>query len=87
MLDESWDEILSIDNVNVCTEAFTLVMQYILNGMKMRIKQTCSPWSHDADITIAQHQRDWLHHSEDWARYRKSRNKVTALQNSSICQH
>ena len=90
LLDDSWDEIFHINDVNICTEAFTLVMQHILDVMiplkKMRIKRTCSPWSHDVDITIARHQRDWLHHkalklgnSADWARYRKSRNKVTTL--------
>ena len=53
---------------------------------KTRIKRTCSPWSHDVDITIARNQRNWLHNkvlksgnSTDWARYRKSRNKVTTL--------
>ena len=90
LLNDSWDEIFHINDVNVCTEAFTLVMQYILDVMvplkKTRIKRACSPWSHDVDITIARHQRDWLHHkalksgnSADWAQYRKSRNKVTTL--------
>ena len=31
LLDDSWGEIFSIDDVNVCTEAFTLVMQHILD--------------------------------------------------------
>ena len=56
LLDDSWDEIFSVDNINVCAEAFTLVMQHILDVMiclkKMRIKRTCSPWSYDADITF-----------------------------------
>ena len=93
-----WDEIFSIDDVNVCVEAFTLVIQHILDIMiplkKMRIKRTCSPWSHDADVTIARHYRDWLHrkafksgNSEDWMRYRKSCNKVTAMTRSAKQQY
>ena len=87
LLDNSWDDIFNVTDVNVCAEAFTLVMRQILDIIiplqKMRIKRTCSPWSHDAAV---QHQRDWLHRkalksgtSGDWARYRKCRNKVTAL--------
>ena len=84
--------------MNVCAKAFTLVMRHILDIMiplkKMRIKRTCSPWSHDADITAVRHQRDWLHRkalksgtSGDWARYRKCRNKVTALTRSAKQQY
>ena len=64
LLDDSWDEIFSVDDINVCAEAFTLVMQHILDVMiplkKMRIKQACSPWSYDADITFVRHQRDCM---------------------------
>ena len=31
LLDDAWNEILDVDDVNVCTEAFTLVMQYIMD--------------------------------------------------------
>ena len=59
LLNDSWDKIFHINDINVCTEAFTLVMQYIMDVMvplkKTRIKRTCSPWSHDVDITIARH--------------------------------
>ena len=69
-------------------------MRHILDIMiplkKMRVKRTCSPWIHDADITVVRHQRDWLHCKalksgipEDWARYRKCRNKVTTLTRSA----
>ena len=98
LLDNSWDDIFNVTDVNVCAEAFTLVMRHILDIMiplkKMRIKRTCSPWSHDADITAVRHQRDWLHRkalksgtSGDWARYRKCRNKVTALTRSAKQQY
>ena len=94
LLDDSWDDIFNVDDVNVCAEAFTLVMRHILDIMiplkKMRVKRTCSPWIHDADITVVRHQRDWLHRKalksgipEDWARYRKCRNKVTTLTRSA----
>jgi len=94
LLDDAWNEIFDIDDVNVCTEAFTLVMQYIMDVLiplrRKRIKQTCSPWNHDPDITIARHRRDWLHrralksgNSEDWIRYKKCRNQVTALTRSA----
>ena len=92
-LDNSWDVIFDVDDVNICAEAFTLVMRHILDIMiplKMRVKQTCRPWSHDADITVMRHQRDWLHRKalksgipEDWAKYRKCRNRVTALTRSA----
>ena len=98
LLDDSWDDIFNVDDVNVCAEAFTLVMRHILDIMiplkKMRVKQTCSPWIHDADITVVRHQRDWLHRKalksgipEDWARYRKCRNKVMTLIRSAKQQY
>ena len=93
LLDDSWDD---IDDVNVCAEAFTLVMRHILDTgimiplKKMRVKRTCSPWIHDADITVVWHQRDWLHRKalksgipEDCSRYRKCCNKVTTLTRSA----
>ena len=94
LLDGSWDEIFKVDDVSVCTEVFTLVMQYVLDAVlplkKMRVKCTSHPWSHDADITVLRHQRDWLHrralksgNPEDWDRYKKSRNQVTALTRSA----
>ena len=68
-------------------------MQHILDIMvplkKMRIKQTCSPWSYDADVTIAQHHRGWLYHralkinSGNPGRLGKSCNKVTAMTRST----
>jgi len=87
LLDNAWNEIFNVDDVNVCTEVFALVMQYIMDVMMplrwKTIKGTCSPWNHDADITIARHRRDWLHrralktgNPEDWTRYS---NQVTAL--------
>ena len=33
LFDISWDEICGIDVVNVCAEAFTLVMQHVLDVM------------------------------------------------------
>jgi len=33
LLDDAWNEIFDADDVNVCTEAFTLVMQYIMGVM------------------------------------------------------
>ena len=87
ILDDSWDEKFRVDGVNVCAD---LVMQPILDVMvplkMMRVKSTSNPWMHDANITISRHQRDWLHHKamksgnpEDWDRYGKNHNLVTAL--------
>ena len=71
----------------VCMDYLSLVKMTSLSTSlvqcnKMRVKQSCSPWIHDADITVVWHQRDWLHYKalksgmpEDWARYRKYRNK------------
>ena len=65
LVDGSWDEIFQVDDVSVCAEAFTLVLQHILDVMvplkKMRVKSSGNPWIHDVDITTARHQRDWLH--------------------------
>ena len=79
LLDDSWGEIFSIDDVLKCLYRGIYSCNAAHIGCydtfkKMRIKRTCSSWSHDADITIAQHRRDWLHckalksgNSEDWA--------------------
>ena len=64
-------------------------MQHVLDAViytieKMKIKQNCSPWSLDADMTVAQHKRSLATlyralKSGDWTKYRRSRNKVTVL--------
>lgn len=44
------DDILSGD---LWDEIFAYI-GYMIPLKKMRIKWTCSPWSHDTDVTIAQ---------------------------------
>jgi len=34
LLDECWTDVLLLDDIiNVCTEAFTLIMQHVLNSL------------------------------------------------------
>ena len=45
LLDESWSGIFDVADMNVCAEAFTLVVQYVMNALvplrTLRIKQQC----------------------------------------------
>ena len=51
-----WYETFGIVDVHICVDVFTFILQLILDIMiplkKIRFKWTCSPWSHDADVTI-----------------------------------
>ena len=80
--------------VNVCAEAFTLVVQHFLDVLlpvkKLRVKHCNNPWSSDGAIAAARRRRDWLHHKAlrsanpaDWSAYRHCRNKVTAMTRSA----
>ena len=90
LLDESWSDVFGADDIDVCTKAFTLVMQYIMNALvplqTLRIKQHSIPWGYNPAIAAARRQRDLLHRkalkssdSDAWVAYKRSRNKVTAM--------
>ena len=94
LLDESWSGIFDMADMNVCAEAFTLVVQYVMNALvplrTLRIKQQRIPWGYDPTIAATRRQRDSLHRkalksgdSDIWAAYRRCRNRVTALVQSS----
>ena len=89
-LDGIWTEIFDQYDKNVSTEVFTIIMNYLLDTLvprkRVRIKQRCTPWSRDSEIAAARRQRNWLHRKalksgsvEDWAVYKRSRNKVTTM--------
>ena len=47
LLDESWSDVFAVDDVDICTEAFTLVMHYVMNALvpwlTLKIKQRSIP--------------------------------------------
>ena len=65
-MDDSWSIVFDVADVNVCAEAFTLVVQHSLDVLlpvkKLRVKRCSNPWSGDGDIAAARRRRDWLHH-------------------------
>jgi len=88
LLDDSWSGIFDVADINVCTEAFTLAMQHVMNALvplrTLRIKRQRIPWGYDLTIAAARkHQnirkalKSW--DSDVWTAYGKCRNKVTAL--------
>jgi len=98
LLDDSWSIVFDVDNVNVCAEAFTLVMQHFFDVLlpvrKLRVKRCSNPWSCDSAIAAARRKRDWLHRRAlksadpaDWSAYRRCRNKVTAMTRSAKQQY
>ena len=98
LLDDSWSVVFYVDDINVCTEAFTIVLKYFLDVLvplrRLRVKRTSAPWNHSREIISARRQRDWLHcqalKSGDpsvWSSYRRCRNKVTAMTRSAKRQY
>ena len=94
LLDDSWSIVFDVDNINVCAEAFTLVVQHFLDILlpvkKLRVARCNNPWSSDGVIVAARRRRDWLHckalrsaNPSDWSAYRQCRNKVTAMTRSA----
>ena len=90
LLDDTWMEIFDQYDVNVSTEVFAIVMKFLLDALvprkRIRVKQPSNPWSRDSEIATARRHRDWLHRralksglAEDWAVYKKCRNKVTTM--------
>ena len=80
LLDDSWSPIFAVDDVNICTEAFTLVLKHILDTLvplrRLRMKRTSAPWNHSQEIFLisARQRRNWLHcmamksgDSSDWS--------------------
>ena len=98
LLDDSWSIVFDVDDVNVCAEAFTLVVQHFIDVLlpikKLRVKHCNNPWSSDGAIAAARRKRDWLHRKAlrsanpaDWSAYRHCRNKVTAMTRSAKQQY
>ena len=89
LLDDSWSGIFDVADINDCTEASTLVIQYVMNALvplrTLRIKRQRIPWGYVPAIAAARKQRNIVHRkalksgdSDAWTAYRKCRNKVTA---------
>ena len=57
LLDDCWSDVLSVDDINVCTEAFTLVMQHVMNALvplhNLRVRQRRFPWGYSPAIAAA----------------------------------
>ena len=84
-MDDSWSIVFDVADVNVCAEAFTLVVQHFFDVLlpvrKLRAKCCSNPWSSDSAITAARRRRDWLHRKvlrltdpADWSAYKCYRN-------------
>jgi len=62
LLDESWSLVFDVVDINVCTEAFTIVLKYVSDTLeplhRLRVKRSGIPLSHSQDITSARRQRD-----------------------------
>jgi len=97
LFDDSWSPNFAIDDINICTEAFTIVLKYILDKLiplhRLRVKHTSAPWNHSQAIVSARRRRDWLHRralksgdSGDWSSYR-CRNKVITMTCSAKHQY
>jgi len=56
LLDDSWSIVFDVDNVNVCAEAFTLVVQHFFDVLlpvrKLQVKLCSNPWSSDSAILL-----------------------------------
>ena len=98
LLDDSWSIVFDVADVNVCAEAFTIVVQHFFDVLlpvrKLRVKRCSNPWSSDSAITAARRRRDWLHRKAlrsadpaDWSAYKCYRNKVTAMTRSAKQQY
>ena len=96
--DDSWSVVFDVNDVNVCAEAFTLVVLHFFDVLlpvkKLRVKHSHNPWNSDGAIAAARRRRDWLHRRAlksadpaDWSAYRHCRNKVTAMTRSAKKQH
>jgi len=59
---ECWTNVLLVDDINVCTEAFTLIMQHVLNSLvpirNLRFKRHSIPWGYNPATAAARQQWD-----------------------------
>jgi len=68
LLDESWFPVFDVDDIYICTEAFTIVLKDILDTLiplcRLRVKRNSVPWNHSTELISARRRRDWLHRRE-----------------------
>ena len=65
LLDACWIDVFLVEDINVCAEAFTVIMQHELNSLvslwNLRVKQHSIPCGYNPAIAAARRHWDMLH--------------------------